>query len=212
MKLKLLAVIAVLAMTLSTAWAADPNSALQPPAGHRMALIVFEDLQCPACAKADPLLVQAVHDYGLPLVRHDFIIPNHRWSKEAHIMARYFDKVNPQLGEEFRQFIFANQTQIYPTNLRQWADRFAASHHTALPAFYDPDGSLRAKVEADTVLGRNLNLHLTPTIWVVTNSPQVPPVEVTEQSKLFETIERVKSQLPAQKAAPARAAKGKSTR
>ncbi|MDR3764057.1 MAG: thioredoxin domain-containing protein [Acidobacteriota bacterium] len=200
MKIKLLTLIAVLAMSLGTAWAAGPSSALQPPAGHRMALVVFEDLECPACATADPTLVQAVRDYGVALVRHDFVIPNHPWSKEAHIMARYFDKVNPQLGEEFRQYIFANQQQIFKANLRQWADRFAGAHRTALPAFYDPDGSLRAKVEADTVVGRNLNVHLTPTIWVVTNSPQVPPVEITERAKLFETIEHVKAQLPAEKA------------
>lgn len=209
MKSKLMALTAVLAMTFGTAWAAGPSGVLQPPAGHRMALVVFEDLECPACAKIDPVLTQAVRNYGIPLVRHDFVIPNHPWSKEAHIMARYFDRISPQLGEEFRQYIFANQQQIYKTNLRQWADRFAASHRTALPAFYDPDGSLRAKVEADTMLGRNLNIHLTPTIWVVTNSPQMPPVEVTEQSKLFETIERVKSQLPAQKATSEKKARKK---
>ena len=55
-----------------------------------MALVVFEDLQCPACARAEPLLEQAERNYKLPLVRHDFIIPAHTWSKEAHIMARYF--------------------------------------------------------------------------------------------------------------------------
>ena len=94
----------------------------------------------------------------MPLVRHDFIIPSHTWSMEAHIMARYFDAhptaQNPQLGEEFRAYIFANQTAIYKANLREWADKFAAAHHTALPAFYDPTGALRAKVEADTQLGR----------------------------------------------------------
>jgi protein-disulfide isomerase len=203
MKTKMVALMAVVAMMASAAWAGD-TSALHPPAGTRIALVVFEDLECPACAKADPLLMQAERNYGLPLVRHDFVIPNHPWSKEAHIMARYFDTQSPQLGEEFRQYIFANQTSIYKTNLRDWADKFAGAHHTALPAFYDPTGALRSKVEADTELGRATGVHQTPTIYVVSVAPGLPFLEVTEQGKLFETIEKVKAALPpAPKAAPA---------
>lgn len=202
MKTKMVALIAVMTMMVSAAWAAGDTSALHPPAGSRMALVVFEDLQCPACAKAEPLLEQAERNYHLPLVRHDFVIPMHPWSKEAHIMARYFDAhptgQSPQLGEEFRQYIFANQTAIYKTNLREWADKFATAHHTALPAFYDPTGALRAKVDADTQLGRVTGVtgvtH-TPTIYVVSDSQQEPFVEVKEQEKLFETIEQVKAAL-----------------
>jgi len=208
MKTKMVALFAGVLMMATAAWAGD-TSALHPPAGNRMALVVFEDLECPACAKADPLLLQAERNYGLPLVRHDFVIPNHPWSKEAHIMARYFDTQSPQLGEEFRQYIFANQTQIYKTNLRQWADKFAGAHHTALPAFYDPAGKLRVAVEADTELGKATGVHQTPTIYVVTNSAQVPYTEVPEQAKLFETIEKVKSQLPAAPAKTVKAAKKK---
>ncbi len=201
---KMVALTAVVMMMVAASWAGD-TSALHPPAGSRMALVVFEDLECPACAKADPLLVQAEHNYGLALVRHDFVIPNHPWSKEAHIMARYFDTQSAELGEQFRQYIFANQTAIYKTNLRQWADKFASAHHTALPSFYDPTGALRAKVEADTQLGIATGVHQTPTIYVVTNSPQTPFVQVTDQAKLFDTIEQVKASLgPAPKTAKKR--------
>lgn len=124
-------------------------------------------------------------------------------------MARYFDTQSPQLGEEFRQYMFANQTQIYKTNMRQWADKFAAAHHTALPAFYDPTGKLRAAVEADTKLGVATGVHQTPTIYVVSDSPQVPYMEVPEQAKLFETIEKVKSQLPAAPVKTSKTAKKK---
>jgi protein-disulfide isomerase len=178
------------------------TSALHPPAGSRMALVVFEDLECPACAKADPLLVQAVHDYNIPLVRHDFLIPSHPWSPEAHVIARFFDTQSPQLGEQFRQYIFANQNAIYKTNLRSWADKFAAAHHTALPELYDSSGALRAKVTADSELGKSLGIRQTPTIYVVSNSPQMPYVQVSDQAKLFETIDQVKAALgPAPKAA-----------
>jgi protein-disulfide isomerase len=200
MKTKLVALIAVVMMMIAAGIAADApgdTSALHPPAGSRMALVVFEDLECPACAAADPLLLQAERNYGLPLVRHDFILPQHKWSKDAHIMARYFDTQSPKLGEEFRQYIFANQRSIYNQGLlRTWADKFAAAHHTPLPMFYDPTGALRAKVEADTKLGWEMAVRQTPTIYVVSNSPQMPYVKVPEQGKLFETIEQVKAALP----------------
>jgi len=203
MRAKMVALFVVAMMMASAAWAVD-MSALHPPAGNRMGLVVFEDLECPACAVADPTLVQAVRDYHIPLMRHDFVIPNHAWSNEAHIMARFFDTQSPQLGEEFRQYIFANQNSIYKTNLRGFADRFAGQHHTALPAFYDPSGALRAKVEADTELGRSLGVHQTPTIYVVTDSKKEPYVEVPDKNKLFQTIEQVKAAL-----GPEPTAKGK---
>jgi protein-disulfide isomerase len=204
MKTKMVALIAAVMMMASAAWAAaGDTSALHPPAGSRMALVVFEDLQCPACARAEPLLEQAARNYHLPLVRHDFIIPIHTWSKEAHIIARYFDAhstaQSPQLGEEFRASVFASQSAIYnKEKLREFADKFAAAHHTALPAFYDPTGELRAKVEADTQLGRvtgETGVIHTPTIYVVSDSKQMPYLEVKDTEKLFDTIEQVKAAL-----------------
>jgi protein-disulfide isomerase len=205
MKTKFLTIVVMMAMIASAAWAVD-TSVLRPPAGARMAIVVFEDLQCPSCGKVDPLLLQAERNYNIPLVRHDFPLPAHNWSMEAHIMARYFDTISPSLGEEFRRSVFANQSSIYKTNLRQFADKFAADHHIALPAFYDPDGTLRNKVMADAEVGKGLAIHQTPTIYIVSDSQQTPYVEVADQGKLFETIEQVKSALGP---APASAAKAK---
>ena len=59
----MLALIAVVMMMAAAAWAAGDTSALHPPPGSRMALVVFEDLECPACAQAEPLLEQAERNY-----------------------------------------------------------------------------------------------------------------------------------------------------
>jgi protein-disulfide isomerase len=174
------------------------EDALRPPPGHRLAIIVWEDLECPACAHADSTLLQAQHDYSIALVRHDFIIPNHHWSREAHIIARYFDSISPALGEQFRQFIFKNQTSIYAKQqLRGIADRFASDHHTALPAFYDSNSALAARVEADTKLGNALGINQTPTVYIVTDVPQkLPPLKLENINMLFQTIDDIKSKLP----------------
>src|ERR1700685_2429443 len=60
----------------------DP-SALRPPAGARVAIIEFEDLECPDCARANPLLKEAAAKYKIPWVRHDFPLPFHAWSFNA---------------------------------------------------------------------------------------------------------------------------------
>ena len=46
----------------------------------------------------------------------------------------------------------------------------------------------------------------TPTIYVVSDNPQLPFLEVSDPGKLFDTIEQVKAALP-----PERAAKSKKT-
>ena len=45
-------------------------SALKPPAGARVAIVEFEDLECPDCARANPLLKDAADKYHIPWIRH----------------------------------------------------------------------------------------------------------------------------------------------
>ncbi len=62
---------------------------LRPPAGSKVAIIVFEDLGCPACARAHPLESQAAEQFHVPLLRHDFPLPQHIWTFEGAVDARY---------------------------------------------------------------------------------------------------------------------------
>src|ERR1700747_425829 len=91
------------------AYAQTTPAVLKPPKGAKVALVVFEDLQCPDCARAAPLLEQASKDYHIPLVRHDFPLQKHNWSKQAAIMARYFDTKSKKIGDEFRDYCFKHQ-------------------------------------------------------------------------------------------------------
>lgn len=166
-------------------------SALKPPAGARVAIVVFSDLQCPACASANPLLRKAEAAYRIPLVRHDVLIPSHSWSQQAAVNARWFDIRSKALGDEYRDAVFANQSSIYnPAILNQFTGRFARSHSVQLPFSLDPQGKLLAAVQADNDLARRTGIHQTPTIFVVTsNSNGAPFVEVVDQSKLYQLID-----------------------
>ena len=48
------------------------TSMLRAPKGSQVAIYEFEDLECPACSHAFPLVHSAVERYKIPLVRHDF--------------------------------------------------------------------------------------------------------------------------------------------
>ena len=142
----------------------DP-SALRPPAGARVAIVEFEDLECPDCANANPLLKEAAAKYNIPWVRHDFPLPFHVWSMQAAVNARWFDTKSKKLGDDYRDAVFAAQPSIVDQNgLRQFTEKFAQSHGVALPFAMDPQGKLQAEVKTDYALGQRIGIEHTPTI------------------------------------------------
>ena len=168
----------------------DP-SALKPPAGARVAIIEFEDLECPDCANANPLLKEAAAKYNIPWIRHDFPLPMHNWSFQAAVNARFFDTKSKTLGNDYRDEVFANQISIEtPDQLQQFTQRFASAHGVALPFAIDPMGRLTQEVKDDYALGQRVGIEHTPTIWIVTSAAHAPPfVEVVDRGRLFQLID-----------------------
>ena len=166
------------------------DSVLRPPKGAQVAIVVFEDLQCPMCRRTAPLVEQASKTYKIPVIRHDFPLPMHNWSYQAAVMARYFDTHSKQLGNEFRDYIFENQLDITPQDLRGYAEKFATAHKVDFPFLIDPSGKLAAEVNADRDLGKAIKLDHTPTVYVVSSrNPSKPYVEVKDNNQLYSTID-----------------------
>jgi len=184
---------AFLLLLAFAASAQEVNPALRPPKGAQVAIVVFEDLQCPDCRRAAPLLEEASKTYKIPIVIHDFPLPMHNWSFQAAVIARYFDARSKQMGREFRNYIYEHQPEITPDNLRQFAERFAQEHKVDLPFVVDPQGKLAAEITADRDLGQRVGIEHTPTIYVVSNKRQGKPfVEVADRSQLFQLIDAMK--------------------
>ena len=139
----------LLIASLASAQTVDP--ALRPPKGAQVALVVFEDLQCPDCRRAAPLVAEAGRTYKIPVVRHDFPLPMHNWSFDAAIIARYFDTQSKQLGNDFRDYIFQHQPEITPPTLRGFAEKFATDHKVELPFVVDPQGKLAAAINEASI-------------------------------------------------------------
>lgn len=164
------------------------TSLLKPPAGSRVAIIEFEDLECPACARAFPMVHAAVDHYKIPYIRHDFPLAMHVWSFDAAVIARYMqDKINPGIAEEYRRSVFAAQTSIASKDdLRNFTQKFFQAHGAAMPFVIDPSGQFTKEVKADFAIGERIGLSQTPTIWVVTPSHWV---QVTDPTMLYQTID-----------------------
>lgn len=165
------------------------TSMLRAPAGSRVAIYEFEDLECPACARAFPIVHAAVDKYKIPLVRHDFPLKMHVWSFDAAVIARYIqDKISAQAAEEYRRAVFANQTAIASKeDLNAFTQKYFQSHGRVMPFVVDPSGLFAAEVHADYTLGERVGLTQTPSIFIVTQKGYTQVNDVTQLYAMLDT-------------------------
>jgi protein-disulfide isomerase len=172
------------------------TSMVKPPPGVRVAIYEFEDLECPACSRAFPIVHSAIEKYHIPLVRHDFPLPMHIWSRDAAVIARYIqDKISPEAAEEYRRAVFAAQTSIATKDdLQRFTQKYFQSHGRVMPFVIDPAGLFAAEVQADYTLGQRIGLTETPTIFVVTPKGWIQIKDIT---LLYQTIDEALAANPA---------------
>src|SRR5271168_2716041 len=165
------------------------TSMLRAPAGSRVAIYEFEDLECPACAHAFPIVHTAVEKYKIPLLRHDFPLKMHVWSFDAAVIARYIqDKISPQVAEDYRRAVFANQISIASKeDLTAFTQKYFQSHGRVMPFVIDPNGLFAAEVRADYTLGERVGLTQTPTIFIVTQKGYTQVSDVTQLYAMLDT-------------------------
>lgn len=203
--LKRVCLLLVVSLPACIAFGAD-GSSLKPPPGAKVAIVMFEDMECPSCAANYPKVEEVGKTHNVPVVLRDFPLgPKHPWSFEAAVWARWFDdKGGKELGRNFRAYIFKNQPQITPGNLRQYVDKFGNDNHVPPSFAPDPQGNLKALVQADHDLGTSIGINQTPTIFVVSNT-ESRQVENTDQ--LTQILEEVQK-----KATPAQPTKSSPTK
>ncbi len=171
-------------------------SSLKPPAGSKVAIVVFEDLGCPGCAYAYPIELDAAKRANVPLVRYDFPFPAHIWTFQGAVCARYIqNKVSPQLADQYRSDVFKAQSSIAgKDDLQHFTQVWLQRHGQTMPFVIDPDGTLAKAVQADYDLGVHINLTHTPTVLVVTKDRQqivcgTGTNETSDPSKIYPAVE-----------------------
>jgi len=179
------------------------TSMLKPPDGHNVAIIEFDDLECPWCAHVAPIIHEALERYKIPYVHYDFpLVEIHIWSRQAAITARYLqDTVSPQMADQFRSEIFASQSKIESLDaLDSFTKQFFQKHKLKRPFVTDPEGKYAIEVSADRSLGDRLGVRRTPTILVVTPHKWV---HVTDVSQLYSVIDEALAETGSAKSSPA---------
>ena len=182
------------------------TSSFHPPAGAKVAILEWEDLECPMCARVFPSVHAALKHYNIPIVERDFLIPGHVWSPTAALYARYLhDKVSPELSVQYRREIFASQFRISSRDdLQHITENFFKTNGKPMPFVVDPDKELQKKIDADVALGTKAGVGHTPTLLVVSASHWT---EVLDIDQLYTAIdaELARSSAPSHAAAPAKA-------
>lgn len=170
------------------------TSSLKPPAGAKIAIIEYEDLECPRCAQAFPVVHEAVKHYNIPLIECDFQIPYHHWSHDAALCAHYLKaKVSPAVAEEYRREVFASQSRISSRDdLQHFNQAFFTRNGKQMPFVMDPTGEFARDIDATTARGRDIGFIGTPAIFVVTANRWI---EVADPMRLYEAIDQAKAEM-----------------
>lgn len=149
-------------------------SLLKPPTGSKVAIVVFEDLGCPACAHTHPFEINAAKAANVPLLRYDFPIEGHVWTFDGAVCARYIQKrLSPALADQFRGDVFKAQQSISnKDDIRQFTQHWLQQHGQQMSFVLDPTGDLAREVRSDYDLGLRVNVRYTPTVLVVTKDQQ----------------------------------------
>jgi protein-disulfide isomerase len=174
------------------------TSMLKPPTGAKVAIVEFEDLECPSCGHAFPIVRAAIDHYKIPFLRYDypFLEIGHVWSFGAAVTARYLqDKVSPRIAEDYRRDVFAHQNTISSKDdLVHYTLAWFKSHGQNMPFVIDPTGLFTREVNSDRALGQRMGLRQTPSLFVVT---QHSWVQVLDDAQFDSTIDDALAQTSA---------------
>jgi protein-disulfide isomerase len=170
------------------------TSSLKPPPGAKVAIIEYEDLECPHCAYAFPFVHAAARHYQIPIVECDFQISYHHWSHDAALCAHYLKaKVSPVMSEEYRREVFASQDRIASRDdLRNFTEIFFKQHGLQMPFVLDPTGQFSDEINASTAQANRIGLRETPSIFVVTNGHWI---QVKNPNDLYEAIDQAEAEV-----------------
>lgn len=155
----------------SDADASVPVSSRDPSWGKRTApvtLVVFEDLQCPFCAKFRTTLASVKETYGPDKVRivwKHYPLPFHKEARPAAIAAEaVFRLGGSKAFWSFHDAAFAGQAALTQSSFEQWAA--SAGVDVAQFRALQLDPSVASKVDADAALAKTAGVQGTPNTFI----------------------------------------------
>ncbi|HUK54081.1 MAG TPA: thioredoxin domain-containing protein [Candidatus Binatia bacterium] len=140
------------------------------PAGAKVVVVEYADLQCPSCRRLSEVIRSLVPDY--PQVRFVFrefpLTQIHVWSLTAALGGRCIYHKNPAAFWTYAEYIFDHQDQISAGNVWETvvAQGVAAGYDadTFKACLVDP--AMKAEIDKSTAEGIKLKVANTPTVFV----------------------------------------------
>lgn len=158
------------------------NSAVKGAENAPVTITVFDDFQCPYCARLVPTLNQVIADYPeqVRLVFKNFPLGMHKYAKQAAIAgiaARNQDKFWPLHDQ-----LFANYNKLDDAKIRELAESVGLDM-----VLFDKDMAnpfLQQEVAADLALGTQAGVRGTPALYI--NGVQVKDRSLNGLKKTIE--------------------------
>ena len=138
-----------------------------------LSLVMFSDMQCPQCkAETEALRKNVLASFPTQVRVYfmDFPLSSiHPWASQAATIGRCVLAQGQPHFWSYIDWIYTNQTDIKPENLRAKVEQFAKDNKLDLMSFghcLDNPAAMTAEVDKEIVVGKSLNINETPTIFL----------------------------------------------
>lgn len=140
------------------------NAPFMGPADAPVVIAVFNDFQCPYCARLLPLLKQVLDTYPeeVKLVFKHFPLRNHRFARQAAIAALAAGRQGKFW--EFQEQLFANLKQLSDQKVQEIAKGLSLNEEQFTKDMKDP--KIAAAINEDMRDASKAGVRGTPTIFV----------------------------------------------
>ena len=158
------------------------NSPFRGPADAPVAIVVFDDFECPYCAKAVPLLKEITDKYPdkVKLVFKNFPLSIHRNSRTAALTALAANRQGKFW--ELHDLLYANFNRLNPQKIDELAQQAGVNMEQLKKDRQDP--ALAKLIERDVREGTDIGVRGTPSIYV--NGRQLEDRSIGAFSQLIE--------------------------
>ncbi|MFY9646808.1 MAG: thioredoxin domain-containing protein [Terriglobales bacterium] len=170
------------------------NGPSKGPAKAAVTIVEFSDMQCPHCAKANPVIDQLLaQEPEAHFIFQNFPLPAHNWAEKA---ASYVDCLGRSSNDAVWKFIqktFDDQANITESNLEEKlkANVTAAGAKADEVAACAAKPDTKARIEASLALGKSVGVSGTPTLFI--NGRSVPggaPIDLLKKIVDFEASQK----------------------
>jgi protein-disulfide isomerase len=134
------------------------------PENAPVAIVVFDDFQCPYCARLEPMLAQVIekHPNDVKLVFKNFPLRNHPFAMKAAVAALAAESQGKFW--EFHDLLFKNYNQLSDQKIKDIAVAVGLNQEEFEKKKEDP--AIGQRINQDMMEGQQAEVRGTPTVFI----------------------------------------------